>query len=148
MRKKNTEELTNDIIKTSNIKEYITDNNQDFIDQKFHTLLREIIIEKNLNNKDVIEKSNLNRVYFYHLLSGKRKPSRNKILQLAFGLDLDIKETQHLLKISGINMLYSKRKRDAVIIYALNNHISLMEAELLLEEEGEALICSSTREVK
>lgn len=100
----------------------------------------EIIIAKGLDNKEIIEKSNINRVYFYHLLSGKRKPSRDKIIQLAFGLSLDFVETQRLLKLSKMNELYSRVKRDAIFIYGLNNNMSIVELELLLDEEGVDLL--------
>jgi predicted transcriptional regulator len=141
LKKKSTEELTNEIVKTSDIKGYIDGNDKDFMSKEFHALLMDIIVEKDLSNKDIIEKSNLNRVYFYHLLSGKRKPSRNKVIQLAFGLELNLDETQNLLKLSRMNVLYSKLKRDAVIIYAISNKISIVDTEMLLEEEGEELIC-------
>ena len=140
--KKTTDELTNEIINTSDIKRYIDGNDKDFIDKGFHTYLMDIIVEKDLDNREIIEKGNLNRVYFYHLLSGKRRPSRNKVIQLAFGLGLDLDETQNLLKISRMNMLYSKLKRDAVIIYAISNGTGITDAEILLEEEGEDLICT------
>lgn len=140
-KKKSTEELTNEIIKASDIKTYIDDNDSNFINKAFHAFLMDIIVEKNFDNKNIIEKSNLNRVYFYHLLSGKRKPSRNKIIQLAFGLELTLEETQRLLKVSRMKELYSKIKRDAIIIYALSNAMSLVDTEILLEEEEEELIC-------
>ncbi|MBS7526925.1 XRE family transcriptional regulator [Fusibacter paucivorans] len=139
---KSTGELTNAIIQTTDIKGYISDNDKEFIHKPFHTILMDIIVEKDLDNKDVIEKSSLNRVYFYHLLSGKRKPSRNKVIQLAFGLGLDLDETQQLLKISRMKELYSKLKRDAIIIYAISNKMSLVEAEILLEEEDAEIICT------
>lgn len=142
MKKKSTEELTNEILNASDIKSYIETNEKDFITKEFHALLMDIIVEKNLDNKVIVEKSNINRVYFYHLLSGKRKPSRNKIIQLAYGLELNIQEVQKLLKMSKMEELYSKLKRDAIIIYSISNHMSILDTEILLEEEGEDLICS------
>lgn len=142
MKKKSTNELTNEILNTSDIKSYIKNNEKDFIVKEFHSFLMDIIVEKDLDNKDIIVKSNINRVYFYQLLSGKRKPSRNKIIQLAFGLDLNIEEVQKLLKLSKMKELYSKLKRDAIIIYSLSNHMDIFDTEILLEEEGEDLICN------
>jgi hypothetical protein len=75
------------------------------------------------------------------LLSGVRKPSRNKVIQLAFGLHVSLDELQMLLKVAGMNVLYSKMKRDAIIIYAISNHMSIIETDILLENEGEAIIC-------
>lgn len=137
MNKKSTDELTNEIIKTKDIKTYLEKNENELIDKDFHNYLMDVIVEKDLDNKDIIEKSNLNRVYFYHLLSGKRKPSRDKIIQLVFGLRLDLKETQRLLKISKMKELYSKVRRDAIIIYGINNKMNIVDLEILLDEEGE-----------
>ena len=141
LKKKSTNELTHEILNTSDIRRYIKENEKDFIVKEFHSLLMDIIVEKDLDKKEIIAKSNINRVYFYHLLSGTRKPSRNKMIQLAFGLDLNVEEVQKLLKYSKMKELYSKFKRDAIIIYALSHHMSIFDTEILLEEENEDLIC-------
>lgn len=138
---KDTNELTNEIMNTSDIKKYISKYEDSFIEKQFFEYMIDIINKKELDYKDIIEKSNMNRSYFYHLLSGIRKPSRNKVIQLAFGLHVSLDELQMLLKVAGMNVLYSKMKRDAIIIYAISNHMSIIETDILLENEGEAIIC-------
>jgi len=138
---KSTDQLTNEIISSKNIKKYVEENKKEFIKKDFHILLMDLIISKKLEYKDIIKNGNFNRVYFYHLLSGKRTPSRNKIIQLAFGMNLNFEETQNLLKSSKVKELYSKIKRDAIIMYALSKNMTIVETDLLLDEEGEEAIC-------
>lgn len=58
-------------------------------------------------------------------------------MRIAFGMQLTVEETQHLLILSGNSVLYPKRRRDAALIYALNKHSTLLETERFLEELGE-----------
>ena len=47
--------------------------------------------------------------YLYKLSEGKRKsPTRNKALQICFGLGLDIDESNEFLKTAGVGILYPK----------------------------------------
>jgi len=138
---KSTDQLKNEIINSEDIHESINENKDEFIDENFNKLLMNLIISKNLKHKDIIKNGNLNRTYFYHLISGKRNPSRNKIIQIAFGMKLDLNETQILLKSSKMKELYSKIKRDAIIIYAISKKMTIVESDVLLDEEGEEPIC-------
>jgi hypothetical protein len=61
-----------------------------------------------------------------------RNPSRDTVLQLAFGFEMDTDETQQLLKIAGVTALHPRVKRDAVIAYCLHNRKSVMEVQRLL----------------
>ena len=54
------------------------------------------------------------------------------MLRTALALKLSLKETQRLLAISGCGALYPKVRRDAAVIFALNQGMSLLEAENLL----------------
>ena len=40
------------------------------------------------------------RNYAYQLFNGTRKPSRDKVIQLAFGFGLSVDDTQELLKVA------------------------------------------------
>ena len=72
------------------------------------------------------------RTYGHQLFSGKRKPSRDKVIQFAFGFGLDVEETQQLLKIAQKPSLYPKLKRDAAIIYCLSRNIEIAEVQNVL----------------
>ena len=56
----------------------------------------------------------------------------NSLLQLSIGMELDLKETQQLLKTAGKSILYAKIKRDAAVIYGITHHMDVMEVQGLL----------------
>ena len=88
----------------------------------------------------VIKMASIERTYGHQLFNGTRKPSRDKVIQLAFGFRLGVDEAQRLLKIAQKSLLYTKIKRDAVILYCLNNQKSIIETQSVLETLGLTLI--------
>lgn len=138
--KKTTSELLETLKKNNNINHYLNTNNDDFITSSLSQYLNELLYEKDINKAKAIEKSNLNNIYAYEIFSGKKKPSRNKLLQLAFGMELDLQSVQRLLRIAGLSELYPRNKRDSIIIFAINNSMSLLECEELLEKMNESII--------
>lgn len=91
-----------------------------------------------LPRNELIRKSGLDRTYAYHILSGARQPSRDKIAALALAAGLNLTETQRALELTCAGILYAKNRRDAVLIYAINNQLSVMAANDLLAQFGEA----------
>lgn len=102
--------------------------------------LEALAYKKERRFASIFEDAQISRVYGYQILKGVRTPSRNIVLQLAFGLKLSLEETQSLLKIAGHQELYPKSKRDCYLIYSFNQRHSLMEANNLLYEKGFPLL--------
>lgn len=138
--KKTTSELLEILKKDNNINHYFNTNKDDFINASLSEYLMQLLYEKDINKTRAIAKSNLNNIYAYEIFSGKKKPSRNKLLQLAFGMELDLQNVQRLLRIAGLSELYPRNKRDSIIIFAFNNSLSLLECEELLEKMNETII--------
>jgi len=103
--------------------------------------LNELLIQKHLKKSDVIRRSKLNTTFAYQIFSGDRNASRNKILQLALAMGLNLKETQDLLRISGVNELYCKDRRDAIIIFGITKGMTLEQIDDTLYKFGELTIC-------
>ena len=99
--------------------------------------LAQLLAAKGMRRSDVIRLSGLNTTFAYQAFSGERIPSRDKLLQLAIGLDLNIKETQRLLRIGDAGALYCKVRRDAIVLYCLDRHMTLEETEQTLYQFGE-----------
>jgi hypothetical protein len=57
--------------------------------------IENIMNKKSLSKSDVIKRADIDRVYGYQIISGKRMPTREKLLQLGFGLCLDADGMQH-----------------------------------------------------
>ena len=96
------------------------------------THLMTLLREKNLTKADLARRSGLERTYVYHILSGDKRPSREKLLALA--LHLSVEEAQRLLKYAGKSTLYARRPFDCAVIYALTHAWSVPAANELLSQ--------------
>ena len=113
---------------------------QEFIEINISQYLNELIKKSNLSKADVIKKSGIDRVYGYQILNGTKTPSRGKLIQFAFGLQLDFESVQKLLKYNGFAPLYAQNRRDSIIIFALKEKLSVIELNILLDEKGEEIL--------
>ena len=100
----------------------------------FHEYLRQLCRDRGEIAERVIKRAGIDRTYGHQLFSGRRNPSRDKVIQLAFGFGLDVEETQQLLKASRHTSLYPKIKRDAAIIYCLARNMEIAEAQNVLAD--------------
>ncbi|MEG1840667.1 MAG: XRE family transcriptional regulator [Raoultibacter sp.] len=102
----------------------------------------EYLLEKySLSRVAVVRAAGLNETFGYQIFKGQRKASRNKILQLVFALHLSLQEANRLLQAAGVNELYCKNRRDALIIFCLNRHYTLQQVDEELYRFEEETIC-------
>lgn len=132
---KNTEILNHHINQSRNIREFLDENQKALRPILFHHFLHELIEEKEMKNNVFFKQSDLSESYGYQLLNGKRQPSRDKVLQACIGLSITVNKANQLLKLAEKSELYVRNKRDAILIYALNNLLSIIEVNALLYEE-------------
>lgn len=102
--------------------------------------MQALLKQKGLSRADVVRGSQLDRAYIYQIFSGTRKPSRDKLIAIAFGLSLTDGEAQQLLKLSGYRELYARDKRDALILYTLVRGQGILETNELLFSQGMATL--------
>ena len=88
----------------------------------------------------VIGQSQIERTYGHQLFNGTRRPSRDKVLQLALGLGLSVEDAQRLLRAAGKSQLYPRLKRDAVILYGIQNKLSILAVQECLTKYGLSLL--------
>ncbi len=103
--------------------------------------LNALLAEKNLERAQVVRMANLNETFGYQIFMGTRNPSRNKLLQIAFAMALTLRETNRMLEAGGVSSLYSKSRRDAIIIFCLERGCSLQRVNEELYRFGEETIC-------
>ena len=137
--KKSTQELLDLLKKSSSFDSYLQDNKAQLGTGQLSVLLEQILEEKHLNKSDCIQKSGLDRIYAYQIFSGLKLPSRDKILALCRGMELNFEEVQQLLKQAGYPVLYPKNQRDCAFIYAFLHELSVMELNFMLHDIGEPL---------
>ena len=135
---KDTEQLTNEILSTDDIDDFLENNGEYLGEITLSSELCRLLEEKGLKKSDVIAASGITVTYGYDLFSGykNKRPSRNVIIALSLAMKLDIVQTQRLLKISGNGALYPRVPRDSVIMFAVKNAMSRCEADDLLHKRG------------
>lgn len=101
--------------------------------------LNQLIEFKRLKKTEIILHSRLERSYAYQIFAGKKIPSRDKLLALAFGMKLTYDEVQDLLKVNSYAQLYPQNSRDNIIIFALYKGQSILELNENLLVLGEAI---------
>jgi hypothetical protein len=103
--------------------------------------IRGSLERRGLARNVVIRGSRLNQTFAYQIIAGTRRASRDKLLQLAFGMGLRRSEASELLERGGTNPLSSGCRRDVVIAFCLERRLTLIACDDLLWSLGEATIC-------
>lgn len=106
----------------------------------FHTYISELCRESGRVPEQIIRLSAIDRTYGHQLFNGRRRPSRDKVIQLAFGFGLDVDGAQRLLLRAQKSALYPKIRRDAAILYCLNNRKDIFETQSVLLSLGQTLL--------
>ncbi|MBQ7629243.1 MAG: hypothetical protein IJS81_03375, partial [Selenomonadaceae bacterium] len=63
--------------------------------------------------------------------------SRERLAALARAMNLNLEETQYLLRYGGFGILYPRNPWDAVVISAIEHNLSVVEMNELLRQLGE-----------
>lgn len=119
------------------LKRLLTNRLEDYIDSEitpppFEDYVAQLCQSRGETREHVIRRSGINRTYGHQLFNGIRRPSRDKVIQLAFGFGLNVGEAQQLLKAAQASPLTPRIKRDAVILYCLMHQLCVGEAQKLL----------------
>lgn len=134
--KATTADVQESLVNASSFKDFLLKNEKNMLAQTLPEYLSLLLEQKHLRRADVVRGSHLDRTYVYQIFSGKKVPSRDKLLAIAFGLQLSDVETQKMLKLSGNLELYVRDKRDAAILFAIQHGRSIDDANDLLDQLG------------
>lgn len=117
--------------------------NQNELTVPLHEYLNKLLQEKNLTKSEIVKKINTDDKHIYHIFSGVKKPSREKLLTIARAMELNLEETQYLLRYGRFAILYPRNSWDAVIISAIEKNLTVLETNIILEKLGLPLLSSS-----
>lgn len=106
----------------------------------FHEYISSLCEQRGEVPERVIRRADIERSFGHSLFRGTRKPSRNTVLQLAFGFRADTALAQSMLKHAGHSPLYPRVPRDIVIGFCLIHQMSLSDAQEMLLQKGLPLI--------
>lgn len=121
-----TEELLNQITQTANLENYITQHEAEFEKETVASFLDKMIAKKQLRIADIAVRSGKGD-YVYKVIQGTRSATRDILLAIAIGMQLEIEETQSLLKIAGTATLNPRNRRDSIVIYGIANKLKITE---------------------
>lgn len=132
-----TERFMGKILASDRIDECVDGQPRDtWVEQTLCDCLRELLNEKGLTRAQVIAASDVNETFGYQIFKGARRASRDKLLQLCFGMGATVREADRVLRAGDVGRLYARDRRDAVVIFCLNRGYSLMAVDEELYRRG------------
>ena len=134
---KSTEELINELQKADDFFEFAKENEMELESISLTEQLEQFLEKYQKPKKDVIKDAGLDTTYGYQIFDGRKKPRRDKLLQLAFGFPLTVEETNQLFRAGGMSSLYVRCKRDTICMYCLQQRMTVDECNELLYKAGE-----------
>ncbi len=102
----------------------------------FSSYLKEACMRLGDVPKRVALRANLEKSFGHQLFSGRRNPSRDTVLQLAFALGFGAEQAQEMLRVARKCALCPRVPRDAVILHALHAGRALTDVQIGLERLG------------
>lgn len=96
-------------------------------EMSMETWLSQKLGEKGGVRSAAIRAARLNPTFGYQIFIGKRHGSRDKLLRLAFGMQLSVPEASQLLELGDHNRLDPRSKRDVIIAWELH-HAATVDA--------------------
>lgn len=128
--------LQKQIKEASTFSEFWERHKKQIVHQPLSEYLHMLLDKKGLKRSDVVVKTGLDKAYVYQIFAGKKNPSRDKLITIAFGMKLSEEETQQMLKLSGHRALWVKDERDALILFSIQRGKSLEYVHMELERYG------------
>ena len=86
MQEKSTGDLRRELMEQDSIDTYIKENQTLFTDKSVAELLTELYEKKDLTKAELARRASMSEVYLHQVFSGRRNPSRDRLLCLCIGL--------------------------------------------------------------
>ncbi len=134
---KDTNNLRQELMEAPSLDQFLSENQDSFNRDSICELLNRLFQKRRISKATLAKRSGTSEVYLHQVFSGRRSPSRSRLLCLCFGLNASLEETQELLKQCGFAQLYPKDRRDAIILYGILNGMDLFGVNDKLFAENE-----------
>lgn len=135
---KRTEDLLEQLkLRNVNYEEFLENNKDSFVEKDLSSFWAQVLNMCNMKNVDIINKADMGYTFFYDIISGRKIPSRDTIARMFIAMRLDLDSCQAALKLYNWAGLYSKDKRDSIVIYALTHDLTVSQTESMLAQHGE-----------
>ena len=134
---KNTNDLQEALMEAPDLNRFLDENRENFNNTSVADSLNQMILKQRISKSALARQSGMSEVYLHQVFSGRRTPSRTRLLCMCFGLQATVEEAQVLLKQCGYAPLYPKNRRDAILLYGLSHKETLFQINDTLFDEGE-----------
>lgn len=101
-------------------------------DRSFAQWVSDELAARGMKKNLVVRRSRLNQTFAYQIMAGMRHPSRDKLIQLCFGMRLNQDEANELLERGGMSALRPYNERDVIIGFCLDRHLEVSVCDDLL----------------
>ena len=98
MERKSTGQLNQELMQASSLAEYVSENRDAFSEPAVSPLLSKLYEKKSNSKAALARRAGMSEVYLHQVFSGRRSPSRDRLLCLCLGLEATLEETQELLR--------------------------------------------------
>lgn len=137
MKEKTTGDLSSELMTQPDLDTYLKRNKSQFTNQSVAQLLSGYCRRADRSKAALAREAGMSEVYLHQVFSGRRNPSRDRLLCLCVCLELSLEEVQQLLKEAGYAPLYPRSRRDSIITYGVLHRQALAEINEKLFEENE-----------
>ena len=134
-----TEQVLQELLEAKTLDGFI--DGHDFTAGTLAEFLGKMLEKKGLKRSRVVRMADLTETFGYQIFTGQRTPSRDKVLQIAFAMALTLREANRALRAAGASSLDPKCRRDAIIIFCIDQGCSLQKVNEELYRLGEETIC-------
>ena len=90
VKEKATDDLRQELMETAEIDAYLSENQEYFIERDVSELLTALYKKRTLSKAALARKAGMSEVYLHQVFSGRRKPSRDRLLCLCIGLEASL----------------------------------------------------------
>ena len=133
-----TSELLNDLKdKECSLDNFLIENKNNFINEDVKSFWSNVIKTKNISKSAIINNADFSYCYFYEVINGKKNPTKDKVIRLVLALEMTLEECQHALNITGHSPLLPNKRRDSILIYAIEHKNSIHQCNFLLNKYNE-----------
>lgn len=141
MERKNTDQLQQELMTGNDLSRVLSVNGASFQQHDLQETLQAMFDRRSISKTALARQSGISEVYLHQVFSGRRTPSRNRLLCLCFGLGATVEEAQELLRHARFAPLYSRDRRDAILIFGLGHQMTLAQINDRLYEENVDTLC-------
>lgn len=131
-----TAETKDNLKNASSFGDFLKRNRENMLEPDLSKYLMELLAQKGLKRAQVVEDSGVDKAFVYQIFNGSKRPSRDKLIAITFGMRLNEEETQRVLKIAGHSELYPRVPRDALILFSIQRGVDIWQTDDALDKNG------------